>query len=86
MLFDEIYELLVIYCTCTNYNNIISVIVSCVVFSNLIKSEFGYHISVTFFRLSQHVLSVDIEVYVFEKGFFISCMVFFVMSECFVFQ
>jgi len=51
-------------------NHVVTVVVGGVVFSEVVSSQSGGHISITLDWLSKHVLSVGVEMSVFESGLF----------------
>lgn len=65
--------------TSSNYNNIVSKVVSRVEFSQVVCLDVENIISVSLLRLTKHVFSVHIEVHVFNKSFLISVVVIFVL-------
>ena len=56
-------------------NHVVTVVVGGVVFSEVVSSQSGGHISITLDWLSKHVLSVGVEMSVFESGLFEPVMV-----------
>lgn len=62
-------ELLMINISNSDYYNIVSIEVICMEPSNVVFFDIEHIISVTFDRLTHHVLSVDIEMNIFNGGF-----------------
>ena len=70
MLFNEIYQLLVIDCTSPNDNQVFTVVVSSVKVNNHISVDLSDVIDIPKNWLAHHMLSVNVEVYVFHQSFF----------------
>jgi hypothetical protein len=71
-------ELFMINISNSNYDQVISVIVSTVEFSDMVLFNLMNVISISFHRLSHHVFSEDIEMHIFYSGLHISLGILFV--------
>lgn len=75
-----------IYISYCDHHNIVSIVVGCMIPSNVVFSEVENIISVSLFGLAHHVFSIDIEVNVFNKSFHVSIVVVFVLLRNFFFD
>lgn len=84
MLVHGVDDLIVRDVTSGNNGDVVSVVVGCVVGSHVVNGQSLSKISISLDWLSNHVLSVRVEVGVFDGGLFVSLVVVLVLSANFV--